>query len=858
MNLLTRDTKELIFLYGLGGIQCYLKNFSNLSSFISPEKKGLAKSSLTGILGEKIFKHTHIISIKLGGFMKVSKLALGLVSPMLLTACSEMMDNEVVASTLSNAAAVCNADNNNDVWFSSKDNAYFSCQNGSWHKTEVVASVRTPEEASGKIEVPNAEKNYAEMPQIPMSCDIDGDKYKITKDWSVYQCQYGLWVLVAEDWDVGPVMSSSSSYNPNHGNHLYLPNAMWRGDESIYQIETGMDNGSETSGYWFSFSDDADGGMSQIIWPVNIGNDYSEFALDPIIDYCEGLCGTYELNKGTLTFAPFAGVGFNVAGEDDYGMPVSADISSWGGICVTYSADIPVKLELVMDDPHEAELDFDHPIVLMPKAITDAQKCYDWSRFKQEGWGSGKITGEDASQKTASIRFSFAGPSGSKGKFNILSIGRYNENSNSTPIQSSSSSHEELSVQPCFTKDDMFCHGENNVVNTGFKNNQAGYLFEYNDEIDGGKSAFIWPVELDKKSDNAYAPIIDHCDGLCGSLLLDRGTMYYDPFTSIGFRVAGIDKSGEPISADISNWGGICLSYQSDAAISMEIGYDEANEAEVGFDVPFVSLPKASNGTQKCFTWSQFKQAGWGTKKIAPEDNAKNVTAIRIKFQAKTGTTANFRIDAVSKYNTVYPPVQSKGFFWNGTESVYQIDTGLDYGMEDSGYWYEFGTDSKKTFIKWPAEKGNEYSEDAMDNIIEHCGGVCGTVTTKKTLFGNTSQKVGIAFNVAGTDEIGSVMTADASSWNGICVTYTASEAFSMELSMGDLDEVLNNDLPAVTIPKAASEAKVCYAWDQFKGSKWSQVSTDFAENLASVRFAFTPAKNKNINFNIIEVSSNN
>lgn len=787
--------------------------------------------------------------------MKVSKLALGVVSPMLLTACSEMMDNDVVNSAISNVAAVCNATNNGDVWYSSKDNAYFACQNGSWLKADVSTSVRNEDELVGKVEVPN--NSYIENPNIPMSCDSEGDKYKITKDWSVYQCQFGLWVLVAEDWDVAPIMSSSSSYNPNN-NNLYLQNAMWRGDEGIYQVQTEMDAGTETSGYWFEYRDDADGGLSHIEWPVQKGNEYSEDALDPIIDYCQGVCGTYELNKGLLTYNPFVGVGFTVAGEDEAGTIVAADIRSWDGLCVTYTSEMSVRLEMVLSEAREAEIGYDHPIAYLPKATSATQKCFEWSQFKQDGWGTQAITGPEASAETAIILFNFMGQTGSTGHFNILSVGRYNENSNSTPIQSSSSSHEELSVQPCFTKDDMFCHGENNVVNTGFKNNQAGYWFEYNDEIDGGKSAFIWPVELDKKSDNAYAPIIDHCDGLCGSLLLNKGTMYYNPFTSIGFRVAGIDKSSEPIPADISNWGGVCLSYQSDVATSMEIGYNDATEAEVGFDVPFVSLPKASYGTQKCFTWSQFKQAGWGTGKIAPENNAKNVTAIRIKFQAKTGTTANFRIDAVSKYNTVYPPVQPKGFFWNGTESVYQIDTGLDYGMEDSGYWYEFGTDSKKTFIKWPAEKGNEYSEDAMDNIIEHCGGICGTVTTKKTLFGNNSQKVGIAFNVAGTDGNNNIITADATDWNGVCVTYTSSENFSMELSLGDFDEALGYDLPAVSVPKASTATKKCYKWSEFKGTTWSQKYRNPAEDLASIRFAFTPAKNKNIDFKIIEVSSNN
>ena len=68
----------------------------------------------------------------------------------------------------------------------------------------------------------------------------------------------------------------------------------WDGAASEYFVNTGLDNGTETSGYWYSFDDNAEGGLSTIIWPVALGNEYSEDALDPVIDACGGVCMKME------------------------------------------------------------------------------------------------------------------------------------------------------------------------------------------------------------------------------------------------------------------------------------------------------------------------------------------------------------------------------------------------------------------------------------------------------------------------------------------------------------------------------------------------------------------------------------
>ena len=78
------------------------------------------------------------------------------------------------------------------------------------------------------------------------------------------------------------------------------------------------------------------------------------------------------------------------------------------------------------------------------------------------------------------------------------------------------------------------------------------------DNEDGGKSSFVWPVEFVDGIDT-MAAVKDSCYGICGTAALDKGSLTYNPFVSIGFTLAR-DGSGNPVPVDVSNWGGICIS----------------------------------------------------------------------------------------------------------------------------------------------------------------------------------------------------------------------------------------------------------------------------------------------------------
>ena len=180
----------------------------------------------------------------------------------------------------------------------------------------------------------------------------------------------------------------------------------WMGDGMVYQINTELDAGGEKSGYWFNYGDDADGGASTITWPVPKGTEWSADALDPIIDYCGGVCG-------------------NVAGSEDADseVMVAADATAMGGVCIAYSVDVGASLEMGLGDAEDKALGYDNPFVTLAKSTAGTVKEFAWSGFKQAGWGDGKITGDEAAAKLVALKFKIQAKDGTTGSFNIMSIG---------------------------------------------------------------------------------------------------------------------------------------------------------------------------------------------------------------------------------------------------------------------------------------------------------------------------------------------------------------------------------------------------------------------------------------------------
>jgi len=435
----------------------------------------------------------------------------------------------------------------------------------------------------------------------------------------------------------------------------------WTAADDGARVITGLDNGSDYSGYWFTYDDNTDGGMSHVDWSVACPNNVpSEECYANAIEESKGVALSFTLEKGILTYSPFVGVGFNIAGVDgEAGNPVAADASTWGGLCVAYTSTHDISLELGFGDEMDAQIGYDNPSVKLPKSEEGAVKCTPWSSFRKWGVGTEPL---EATKKLVAVKFKIQGANGTKGNFNIMSVGSYvqqasSEISSSSVKPSSSAATSPTSSSAAILRvpaGGLFSWAgsdEEYRVNTGLDNgsNTSGYWFTYADADDGGASQTRFPVETDYMGDDdAYAPVIEKCKGFCASFELNKGTLPYNPFVGFGFNIAGEnEETRNPEAADASAWGGLCVAYTSTHDIALELGFGSAVDAEIGYDNPSVKMPKSEEGIVKCFRWSNFVKAGLDTDVATA---AKKLVAVKFKIQGANGTKGNFNIMSVGSY----------------------------------------------------------------------------------------------------------------------------------------------------------------------------------------------------------------
>jgi len=279
------------------------------------------------------------------------------------------------------------------------------------------------------------------------SCTLDrhGEVAKFTLDGQYYICKVGTWqsasLLEIDTYghpcnasNVGEAINgnvdelnkysctSSGWLNINVGYIYHRANGnLW--DGGSYRVITGLDDGNNHSGYWFSHDDNGGqkNGNSQLKWITATGNEYDANALNPIIDLCGGVCGTYTLGNGYKY--PYVGVGINLTGPDHIG----ADITSWGGICLVYrTTGTAPTLEIPPQD-EDTYTEYNNYQVKLAVAETPTRVNLSWDMFKQEvGWG--KTVAQAAYlTRVAQIKFIVSGTAGKTGAFGVYALGTLDE-----------------------------------------------------------------------------------------------------------------------------------------------------------------------------------------------------------------------------------------------------------------------------------------------------------------------------------------------------------------------------------------------------------------------------------------------
>ena len=227
---------------------------------------------------------------------------------------------------------------------------------------------------------------------------------------------------------VAPVTETSSSAaaptsttppaNESDGKwHLGL----WDGTADAAQVPTG----NETGGYWYSYTDKNDNGLSTLTWDA-ADDGTSEEGLVPVIKECHGLCGSFNLLAGTNKYKPYVGVGFNYSRSANE----VADATPSRGVCVTYTSDIEIILEMGLGSK-DSQIGYANPFVTLPAATSPKTMDFSWSEFQQPTWTETKNIVSNPEKALASLKFKFAGEQdstdGGAGKFTIMKVGAPDE-----------------------------------------------------------------------------------------------------------------------------------------------------------------------------------------------------------------------------------------------------------------------------------------------------------------------------------------------------------------------------------------------------------------------------------------------
>jgi hypothetical protein len=430
---------------------------------------------------------------------------------------------------------------------------------------------------------------------------------------------------------------------------------LWNGTKGEFIVNTGFGLDAESgAGYWYSYDDTDDGGLSRVVWDVDCPNDGSD-CMQYIVERCGGLCGKLYVEKGAAREAN-VGVAFNVAGFENPGesveVPKSADISDWGGICVTYSSDLNLYVRLGVGEDAEV-------IAELGKSENLVEKCLTWADFDKDAEGENPMPAAEAAKKIKNIKFGKVSGETMTGNFTIVSVGKYvasgacnaglvNTNSGSSSVSSPEQSSSSVSDECADPKSvrEMWNGSEAPIskVETGADNGteSSGYWFSFGDG-ESGNGKVNYPSTLGIDYTTGYE-LFDYCKGVCGELEFAK-----DGYLGIGFHVAGVvdpEDGNSLISvANISDWGGLCVTYASESDLDVVVSnIEDGNYASVS-QLSKVTLPKSVEVKTQCVKWDRFES-------VEGKNGAPGLVAsILFVSQGDASSQSRFNIKGLGKYS---------------------------------------------------------------------------------------------------------------------------------------------------------------------------------------------------------------
>ena len=405
--------------------------------------------------------------------------------------------------------------------------------------------------------------------------------------------------------------------------------------------------------------------------------------------------------------------------------------------------------------------------------------------------------------------------------------------SSSSFVPESSSSSSDGSARYKF---DLW-NGSNGAARVNVGNN-AGYWYSVDDEEEGGSSSIKFPVSLENESViGKMDSLVSFCGGMCGTVELGEGSS--TPSAGVGIALAEKDST-----IDISDWDGLCISYESELLMKGILGYKEGEVDATVENMPSVNFEKTARGaaSSRCAQWSDFKQNSANVN--SGSSIFKKATSLIFKFYGNPKESGYFNIKGVSSYK--HGIVESATCLWNGTSKNPSDFVRATAGSVSGGFWYAYSDNDVggASVLIWENGSPDEYmsSSQWVSDVVSAKGGFAASVMLEK---GDAIQAfAGVGIKIVGFDEESSdyyPMAGNIEDWGGLCVTYMADMDMRVILVSDSVNE------KGAVLEKAMTPTEKCLTW--------KDMATEGLEKTARViKFELTADSSAMAHFNIIAI----
>lgn len=222
-------------------------------------------------------------------------------------------------------------------------------------------------------------------------------------------------VPVSSSSAVAPKSSSSSVVESSSSAKLIIGNMLWDGFSN--RSEKVLTGGDETSGYWYEFNDNSEGGSSTIEFPSDVDTHIDGSPFSDLIEKYRGIQLGVAFGSGYEK--PYAGVAFNVWSEEQEGV----NVYPWGGLCLEYKSSIDFEIELGLENGAIPTMGSCSFVASVPASTSEKVGDFVWEKFKNNCGAGVSPDIMDVLKKVATVKLKFKGDAGTTGDFFIERIG---------------------------------------------------------------------------------------------------------------------------------------------------------------------------------------------------------------------------------------------------------------------------------------------------------------------------------------------------------------------------------------------------------------------------------------------------